>query len=167
MKLKNIIGQNIKKHRKEQKDLSQAALGIFAFGYTTKETNAAQQKITKLEAGTQDITIEEFFKIAYALGVNPVDLLEGSVYSKRAESLNEITITADGAAPIIEKINYIVRSGSTKTIDTLKAVVDYFIYVINLRKIILGDSNIQYHDSPSDMADILKSWLNSNIDLDQ
>jgi len=74
--MKKIIGSKIQEARKKiRPKMDQGTLGILALGYSENDRNAAQKKISKIEAGTQDATIDELLKIGNVLNIDLKDMI--------------------------------------------------------------------------------------------
>jgi SOS-response transcriptional repressor LexA len=78
MNLKISIGTKIRELR-ESKGYSQTRLGMLAFGYKKGEENAAQTKITKIENGKQNVTIEELISLSNVLDFSIIDFIDGAI----------------------------------------------------------------------------------------
>ena len=78
MNLKISIGTKIRELR-ESKGYSQTRLGMLAFGYKEGEENAAQTKITKIENGRQNVTIEELISLSNVLHFSITDMIDGAM----------------------------------------------------------------------------------------
>jgi len=67
MDYKIIVGQNVKHYRNEA-GWNQATLGMLALGYAENDRAAAQRRITNIELGTVNVTIQDLHSIATTLG---------------------------------------------------------------------------------------------------